>query len=88
MKNINFIPVLIYILRSISCKNEVIKVDIKHRFENNIKYANGFDIITKNGIKKLIIKSPYQNSKDVFEYQKQQIIGLKDNRPNLDCQKV
>ena len=48
MKNINFIPVLIYILISISCKNEVIKVDIKQRFENNIKYANGFDIITKN----------------------------------------
>lgn len=84
MKNINFIPVLIYILISISCKNEVIKVDIKHRFENNIKYANGFDIITKNGIKKLIIKSPYQNSKDVFEYQiKNKTVPKNINKNNL-----
>ena len=84
MKNINFIPVLIYILISISCKNKVIKVDIKHRFENNIKYANGFDIITKNGIKKLIIKSPYQNSKDVFEYQiKNKTVSKNINKNNL-----
>ncbi|MDG1195644.1 MAG: ABC transporter substrate-binding protein [Polaribacter sp.] len=84
MKNINFIPVLIYILISISCKNEVIKVDIKHRFENNIKYANGFDIITKNGIKKLIIKSPYQNSNDVFEYQiKNKTVSKNINKNNL-----
>ena len=84
MKNINFIAVLIYILISISCKNEVIKVDIKHRFENNIKYANGFDIITKNGIKKLIIKSPYQNSKDVFEYQiKNKTVSKNINKNNL-----
>jgi len=84
MKNINFIPVLIYILISISCKNEVIKVDIKQRFENNIKYANGFDIITKNGIKKLIIKSPYQNSKDVFEYQiKNKTVPKNSNKNNL-----
>ena len=84
MKKINFIPVLIYILISISCKNEVIKVDIKHRFENNIKYANGFDIITKNGIKKLIIKSPYQNSKDVFEYQiKNKTVPKNINKNNL-----
>ena len=84
MKNINFIPVLIYILISISCKNEVIKVDIKQLFENNIKYANGFDIITKNGIKKLIIKSPYQNSKDVFEYQiKNKTVSKNINKNNL-----
>ncbi|SDU04600.1 iron complex transport system substrate-binding protein [Polaribacter sp. Hel1_33_78] len=84
MKNINFIPVLIYILISIYCKNEVIKVDIKQRFENNIKYANGFDIITKNGIKKLIIKSPYQNSKDVFEYQiKNKTVSKNINKNNL-----
>ena len=84
MKNINFIPVLIYILISIYCKNEVIKVDIKQRFENNIKYANGFDIITKNGIEKLIIKSPYQNSKDVFEYQiKNKTVPKNINKNNL-----
>jgi iron complex transport system substrate-binding protein len=34
----------------------------------NIKYAKGFDIVEENGVKKLIIKSAYQNSNEVFEY--------------------
>lgn len=33
-----------------------------------IKYAKGFEIINNNGIKKLIIKAAYQNSKETFEY--------------------
>ena len=33
-----------------------------------IKYAKGFDIQYFKNYKKLIIKSPYQNSKEQFEY--------------------
>lgn len=33
-----------------------------------IKYANGFEIVQFKGYKKLIIKAPYPNSKEVFEY--------------------
>ena len=35
---------------------------------STIKYAKGFDIITENGIKKLIIKKVFQNSKKQFEF--------------------
>lgn len=51
-----------------SCKKQVIKVDEKNQPESIIKYAKGFDIVDKNGTKKLIIKSAYQNSDEVFEY--------------------
>ena len=56
-------------LLTISCKKEVVKIDKKTTSKSTIKYAKGFDIIDENGIKKLIIKSAYQNSEDVFEYE-------------------
>ncbi len=69
MRKFNLISVLLFLLISISCKKEVVQVDIKYQSQNKIKYAKGFDIIDKNGIKKLIIKSAYQNSNDIFEYE-------------------
>ena len=36
--------------------------------ESTIKHAKGFDIITENGIKKLIIKKVFQNSKKQFKF--------------------
>ncbi len=57
-----------------SCKKEIVKINKKTKSE--IKYAKGFDIVKKNGIKKLIIKSAYQNSKEVFEY----IINNRDTK--------
>ncbi|WP_282073799.1 ABC transporter substrate-binding protein [Polaribacter atrinae] len=68
MKNINLIPVLLFLLIAISCKKEVEKADKVSQAESSITYAKGFDIINENGIKKLIIKSAYQNSKEVSEY--------------------
>ena len=68
MKKVNLIPVLLFLLISISCKKEVVKVDEKVQPESTIKYAKGFDIINDNGIKKLIIKSAYQGSKEVNTY--------------------
>ncbi len=35
---------------------------------SNIKYAKGFEIQQYKAYKKLIIKSPYQNAKETFEY--------------------
>ena len=45
MKNINFIPVLIYILISISCKNEVIKVPaiIEETYWDKVNYNLQFN---------------------------------------------
>ncbi|ARV05542.1 ABC transporter substrate-binding protein [Polaribacter sp. SA4-10] len=68
MKKLNLISVLLFLLISISCKKEVIKVNKKTKSESNIKYAKGFDIIDDNGVKKLIIKSAYQNSDATYEY--------------------
>lgn len=51
-----------------SCKKQVITVDKNNQPKSTIKYAKGFDIVDENGHKKLIIKSAYQNSDEVFEY--------------------
>jgi iron complex transport system substrate-binding protein len=51
-----------------SCKKEIPKEDTTTKAISTINYAKGFDIIEKNGIKKLIIKSAYQNSKEIYEY--------------------
>ena len=64
--NISFFLMLLFIF--FSCKKEVIKKDTNSRQKSSIKYAKGFDIIEENGVKKLIIKAAYQNSKEVFEY--------------------
>jgi iron complex transport system substrate-binding protein len=58
-----------FFLFTLSCKKEISKADKKTSSESTIKYAKGFDIITDNGIKKLIIKAAYQNSNTLFEYE-------------------
>lgn len=78
MKKLNIIPVLLFLLIMISCKKEVVKDDKKATSESTIKYAKGFDIINDNGTKKLIIKSAYQTSNDIFEYQ------IKKKTPNTN----
>ena len=58
-----------FFLLPLSCKKEISKADQETTSESAIKYAKGFDIITDNGIKKLIIKTAYQNSNTFFEYE-------------------
>ena len=74
---INFM-LLFFLIFTFSCKKQVENKEITS-VKTNIKYAKGFDIINKNGVKKLIIKSAYQNSKEVFEYiieKKKSIFGV------------
>jgi iron complex transport system substrate-binding protein len=52
----------------ISCKKEIPKEDTKTKVVSTVTYAKGFDIIVKKGIKKLIIKSAYHNSEEIYEY--------------------
>ncbi|QVY66484.1 ABC transporter substrate-binding protein [Polaribacter sp. Q13] len=68
MKNLNFILVLFFLTLTISCKKEIVNVHKNSQSESSIKYAKGFDIIDDHGLKKLIIKSAYQKSKEVSEY--------------------
>jgi iron complex transport system substrate-binding protein len=68
MKNIvrnSYLLLLLFI--AISCKKEVKKVE-ETNTETTIMYAKGFEIEAFDGYKKLIIKSPYQNSDQEFEY--------------------
>ena len=60
---------LFLIIFIFSCKKESIKDESRTKILSNVKYAKGFDIIEKKGIKKLIIKSAYQNSKEIYEYE-------------------
>jgi iron complex transport system substrate-binding protein len=70
MKNYVLILLLCsFFLLPLSCRKEISKADKETSSESTIKYAKGFDIITANGIKKLIIKTAYQNSNTFFEYE-------------------
>ena len=68
MKAIKLLAVFTIFLISFSCKKEIIKVDKNVKIESIVKYAKGFEIVNENGVKKLIIKSAYKNSNEVFEY--------------------
>jgi iron complex transport system substrate-binding protein len=73
---------LLFIICSYSCKKEVLKsVNLSHS-KSEIKYAKGFDIVNKNGVKKLIIKAAYQNSKSISEYEIRQIAVEKSDFKN------
>jgi iron complex transport system substrate-binding protein len=69
MRNLKIVVLFLVMILSFSCKKEVKNIDKKPQIESSIKYAKGFDIITNNGVKKLIIKAAYQNSDAVFEYE-------------------
>ena len=57
-----------FLILIISCKKENKVFEQKKQSKSTIKYAKGFDVVSENGVKKLIIKSPYQNAKQQFEY--------------------
>ena len=61
--------ILIFVL-FISCKKEVSNKLTNTNFhpKSSIKYAKGFDIISTKNDKKLVIKNPYSNTSDIFEY--------------------
>ena len=69
MTNTSLKVLILLLLVSFSSCKKRIKTEILKEIPSTIKYAKGFDIITINGSKKLLIKSAYQNSKEVFSYQ-------------------
>ena len=82
MKNLRITVLFLFLTISFSCKKEVKNVADKTPIESTIKYAKGFDIVNKNGVKKLIIKTAYQNSDEVFEYIIKKNTGTKDASEN------
>ena len=61
------IVIVALLLAIVSCKKEVQTTALKLA-SSKITHAKGFDIIEEKGVKKLIIKSAYQNSTDVTTY--------------------
>ena len=59
---------LLLVVFSFSCKKEILKETAAPIPKSTIKYAKGFDIVIENGLKKLIIKTGYQNDTTIFEY--------------------
>ena len=59
---------LLLVVFSFSCKKEILKETAAPIPKSTIKYAKGFDIVIVNGLKKLIIKTGYQNATTIFEY--------------------
>ena len=57
---------------------------IENVIENNIKYAKGFDIQKFDDITKIIIKAPYQNATETFEY----LLSNKDLKSDLKVIKI
>lgn len=51
-----------------SCKKETKKSTSKLETSISIKYAKGFSVNVENGVKKLKINAPYQNTNKTFEY--------------------
>ncbi|WP_117880632.1 ABC transporter substrate-binding protein [Aureibaculum luteum] len=67
MKIIKSLLILSTIVLFIACKQEQ-KPSPKSNTNTSVKYAQGFDIQYFDGIKKLIIKTPYPNAEEALEY--------------------
>jgi len=69
MKFTQFLFFIFFMMCAVSCKKEPRIVIKSIEPESIIKHAKGFDIVDDNGIKKLIIKTAFQNSTEVSEYE-------------------
>ena len=67
MKLSKIITLLFVFLFLMACKSEN-KKSIINKSKSPVKYAIGFDIQYFNGFKKIIIKSPYPEASEQFEY--------------------
>ena len=69
MKFTQFLFFIFFMMCAVSCKKEPRIVIKSIEPESIIRHAKGFDIVDDNGIKKLIIKTAFQNSTEVSEYE-------------------
>ena len=67
MKNSSYAFFLLLLILN-SCNKEIVNKKVESTNKTTIKYAKGFDIVEKNGNKKLIIKSAYKGSNEIYEY--------------------
>ncbi|WP_438976817.1 ABC transporter substrate-binding protein [Polaribacter sp.] len=82
MKNSSYTFFLLLLILN-SCNKENVNKKVESTNKTTIKYAKGFDIVEKNGNKKLIIKSAYKGFNEIYEYTVYKK-SLSKNLNNLD----
>ena len=82
MKNSSYAFFLLLLILN-SCNKENVNKKVESTNKTTIKYAKGFDIVEKNGNKKLIIKSAYKGFNEIYEYTVYKK-SLSKNLNNLD----
>jgi iron complex transport system substrate-binding protein len=82
MKNSSYAFFLLLLILN-SCNKEIVNKKVESTNKTTIKYAKGFDIVEKNGNKKLIIKSAYKGFNEIYEYTVYKK-SLSKNLNNLD----
>ena len=82
MKNSSYAFLLLLLILN-SCNKENVNKKVESTNKTTIKYAKGFDIVEKNGNKKLIIKSAYKGFNEIYEYTVYKK-SLSKNLNNLD----
>jgi len=82
MKNSYYAFFLLLLILN-SCNKEIVNKKVESTNKTTIKYAKGFDIVEKNGNKKLIIKSAYKGFNEIYEYTVYKK-SLSKNLNNLD----
>lgn len=70
------------------CKQETKKTTEKKPVKSTVKYAKGFDIISENGVKKLVIKKAFQSSHDLYSYTLTDKTNLSKNEIKVPIEKM
>lgn len=86
MKTKLFPHLLLCLFIVIGCKQESKKITKTEAYKSTIEYAKGFDISKKDGITKLIIKTPYPKAENTIEYLLSK--DKKDNTIQIPVKKV
>lgn len=83
IKQYSFLSLLIFTFLFASCDQKIAKKDsdLKHKVKDDIRYSKGFDIQYFNDYIKIIVKNPYPDAKETFEY-------IISNSENIDLKDV
>ncbi|MGG8496871.1 ABC transporter substrate-binding protein [Tenacibaculum sp. TC6] len=86
MKRLIFIFFIALIF--LQCKQNHKDTSTEKSVKSTVKYAKGFDIITENGQKKLIIKKVFQNSNKQFSYTLTNATNFAANEIKVPVEKI
>lgn len=86
MKKTLFLLFLITIF--LQCKKEKSDSSSPKKSQSTVKYAKGFDIVTEDGKKKLLLKKVFQNSTTEFSYLLSNVTNLANNEIKVPVKRI